>query len=37
MRTVLHNGGDGLPQGVGETAPGRDSQACQGHGVHPVV
>jgi hypothetical protein len=24
-------------QGIGGTAPGRDSQACQGHGARPVV
>jgi hypothetical protein len=24
---VLYSGGDGLPKGVGGTAPGRDSQA----------
>jgi hypothetical protein len=36
-RTVLHSGGDGLPQGVGETAPGCDSRACQGRGARPAV
>jgi hypothetical protein len=30
---VLYSGGDGLPQGVGGTASGRDSQACQGRGA----
>jgi hypothetical protein len=30
---VLNSGGDGLPPGVGETAPGRDSQACQSSGT----
>jgi hypothetical protein len=30
---VLNNGGDGFPPGVGETAPGRDSQACQSSGA----
>jgi hypothetical protein len=34
-RTAPHSGGDGLPQGVGGTAPGRDSRACQGRGVRP--
>jgi hypothetical protein len=29
-RTVPHSGGDGLPQGVGETAPGRDSRVVPG-------
>jgi hypothetical protein len=36
-RTVLHNGGDGLPQGVGGTVPGRDSRACQSRDVRPAV
>jgi hypothetical protein len=30
---VLNSGGDGLPPGVGETAPGCDSQACQSSGA----
>jgi hypothetical protein len=30
---VLNSGGDGLPPGVGGTAPGRDSQACQSRGA----
>jgi hypothetical protein len=30
---VLNSGGDGLPPGVGETAPGHDSQACQSSGA----
>jgi hypothetical protein len=30
---VLNSDGDGLPPGVGETAPGRDSQACQSSGA----
>jgi hypothetical protein len=30
---VLNSGGDGLPPGVGGTAPGRDSQACQSSGA----
>jgi hypothetical protein len=30
---VLNSGGDGLPSGVGETAPGRDSQARQSSGT----
>jgi hypothetical protein len=30
---VLNSGGDGLPPGVGETAPERDSQACQSSGA----
>jgi hypothetical protein len=30
---VLNSGGGGLPSGVGETAPGRDSQACQSSGA----
>jgi hypothetical protein len=33
LRTVLYSDGDGLPQGVGGTAPGCDSQACQGRGA----
>jgi hypothetical protein len=37
FRTVLHSGGDGLPQGVGGTAPRRDSWACQSHGARPTV
>jgi hypothetical protein len=36
-RIAPHSGGDGLTQGVGETAPGRDSRACQGRGVRPAV
>jgi hypothetical protein len=36
-RAVLHSGGDGLPQGVGKTASGRDSRACRGHGARPAV
>jgi hypothetical protein len=32
-RTVLNSGGDGLPPGVGETAPWHDSQACQSSGA----
>jgi hypothetical protein len=31
-RTASHSGGDGLTGGVGETVPGRDSQACRGVG-----
>jgi hypothetical protein len=34
---VLHSGRDVLPQGVGGTAPGRDSRACQGRGTRPAV
>jgi hypothetical protein len=30
---VLNSGGDGLPPGVGETAPGHDSQARQSSGA----
>jgi hypothetical protein len=30
---VLNSGGDGLPSGVGGTAPGRDSQARQSSGA----
>jgi hypothetical protein len=30
---VLNSGGDGLPPGVGEIAPGRDSQARQSSGA----
>jgi hypothetical protein len=30
---VLNSGGDGLPSGVGGTAPGRDSQARQSSGT----
>jgi hypothetical protein len=30
---VLNSSGDGLPPGVGETAPGRDSQVCQSSGA----
>jgi hypothetical protein len=32
-RTVPNSGRDGLPPGVGETAPGRDSQARQSSGA----
>jgi hypothetical protein len=32
-RKVLNSGRDGLSSGVGETVPGRDSQACQSSGV----
>jgi hypothetical protein len=30
---VLNSGGDGFPPGVGETAPGRHSPACQSSGT----